>query len=139
MKTKVELKDDVQQSQLKKGDKGYIDGYLRAADNRGYAVVVVGERLDFVPLYSLKVIHMSVTHRTSPNTYVGDDMKNCKLGLYEIFWKIGGSSIALIGNMHNGVRWVAPTNWTSESDPTGRLDDKMIDSIERIVLLYSAD
>lgn len=78
----------------------------------------------------------SVTYRTSPNTYVGDDMKNCKLGLYEVFWKSGGSSIASIGNMHNGVRWVAPTNWTSESDPTGRLDDKMIDSIERIVLLY---
>ena len=78
----------------------------------------------------------SVTHRTSPNTYVGDDMKNCKLGLYEVFWKSGGSSIASIGNMHDGVRWVAPTNWTSESDPTGRLDDKMIASIERIVLLY---
>lgn len=78
----------------------------------------------------------SVTHRTSPNTYVGEDMKNCELGLYEVFWKSGGSSIASIGNMHNGVRWVAPTNWTSESDPTGRLDDKMIDSIERTVLLY---
>ncbi len=53
MKTKVEITADVHQCQLKKGEKGYIDGY--AAD-RGYAVVVVGERLDFVPLYSLKVI-----------------------------------------------------------------------------------
>ena len=78
----------------------------------------------------------SVTHRTSPNTYIGDEMKNCKLGLYEVFWKSGGRSIASIGNMHNGDRWIAPTNWTSESDPTGRLDDKMIDSIERIILLY---
>jgi|2_EtaG_2_1085320.scaffolds.fasta_scaffold37301_2 sugar lactone lactonase YvrE len=56
MKTKVEIKTDVHQCQLKKGEKGYIDGYVRAADNRGYAVVVVGERLDFVPLYSLKVL-----------------------------------------------------------------------------------
>ena len=80
----------------------------------------------------------SVTHRTSPNTYVGDDMKSCKLGLYEVFWKSGSSSIASIGNMHNGVRWIAPANWTNESDPTGRLDDIMIDSIDRIVLLYGA-
>jgi len=56
MKTTVELKDDVQQSQLKKGDKGYIDGYVQAADNRGYAVVVVGEIVDYCPLYNLKVI-----------------------------------------------------------------------------------
>lgn len=56
MKTKVELKEDVQQSQLKKGDKGYIDGYVQAADNRGYAVVVVGEIVDYCPLYNLKVI-----------------------------------------------------------------------------------
>ena len=26
MKTKVELKNDIQQSNIKKGDKGYIDG-----------------------------------------------------------------------------------------------------------------
>lgn len=56
MKTKVELKEDVKQSQLKKGDKGYIDGYVQAADNRGYAVVVVGEIVDYCPLYNLKVI-----------------------------------------------------------------------------------
>lgn len=56
MKTKVELKDDVQQSQLKKGDKGYIDGYAQTADNRACAVVVVGEIVDYCPLYILKVI-----------------------------------------------------------------------------------
>ena len=63
MKTKVELKADVQQSQLKKGDKGYIDGYVQAAYNvhlhqlyRSYAVVVVGEIVDYCPLYNLKVI-----------------------------------------------------------------------------------
>lgn len=56
MKTKVEITADIHQCQLRKGEKGYIDGYVRAGDNRGYAVVVVDERLDFVPLYSLKVI-----------------------------------------------------------------------------------
>ena len=56
MKTKVELIDEVQQSQLKKGDRGYIDGYVQAADNRGYAVVVVGEIVDLCQVWNLKVI-----------------------------------------------------------------------------------
>lgn len=80
---------------------------------------------------------LTVTNRTSPNTYIGEQIKNCKLGLYEVFWRSGGSSIASIGNMHNGVRWIAPTNWTSNNDPTGRLDDEMINRIDRIVLLYT--
>jgi len=67
--------------------------------------------------------------------YVGDDMKKCELGLYEIFWKSGGSSLAAVGNMLNGIRWIAPCNWTSSSNPTGILDDLMVDSIERMVLL----
>jgi hypothetical protein len=56
MKTKVELKNDVQQSDLKKGDKGYIDGYCRGGNNVPYAVIVVGEIVDLCPLYNLKVI-----------------------------------------------------------------------------------
>ena len=56
MKTKVELTMDNPQSELKKGNKGYIDGYVRAADNRSYAVVVVDDKIDLVPVYLLKVI-----------------------------------------------------------------------------------
>lgn len=33
------------------------------------------------------------------------------LGLYRIHWKSGGSSLAAIGMMENGDRWIAPTNW----------------------------
>ena len=43
-------------SELKKGDKGYIDGYVRSADDRGYAVVVVGEVVEYCSLHKLKVI-----------------------------------------------------------------------------------
>ncbi len=39
-KTKVVLRNDVHQSELKENDVGYIDGYVQAADSRGYAVVV---------------------------------------------------------------------------------------------------
>jgi hypothetical protein len=32
-------------------------------------------------------------------------------GLYEIFWKEGGSSLASVGSDRNGKRWYAPINW----------------------------
>ncbi len=39
-KTKVEIMQDVHQSDFKKGDIGYIDGYVQAGDARPYASVV---------------------------------------------------------------------------------------------------
>ena len=56
MKTKVELKKDAQHSNLKKGDRGYIDGYCRGGNDTPYAVIVVGETIDLCLLYNLKVI-----------------------------------------------------------------------------------
>ena len=71
----------------------------------------------------------------NPNCYSGEDLHKVPFGLYEIFWKSGGSSLASVGNMHDGVRWIAPTNWTSADSPTGRMDEHA-NSIERMVLLY---
>lgn len=34
-------------------------------------------------------------------------------GLYRVFWKSGGSSLAAIGILSNGDRWIAPTNWVT--------------------------
>ena len=65
-------------------------------------------------------------------------MKDCKLGVYEIFWKEGGSSVGSIGMTYHGDRWIAPTNWVNgedNNDPTARLS-KYIDKIEKIVLLF---
>lgn len=56
MKTKVEILRDTHQCKMKKGEQGYIDGYTRAADGIGYAVVVVGGKIDFVCLTALKVV-----------------------------------------------------------------------------------
>lgn len=39
-KTVVKVLNDVYQSRLKKGDIGYIDGYLRGGDDRPYVQVV---------------------------------------------------------------------------------------------------
>jgi len=71
-----------------------------------------------------------------PNSYTGERLHKCPLGLYEIFWDSGGSSLAAIGNLHDGVRWIAPINWTGKDDPTGRMD-KFAPSITKMVLLYT--
>ena len=41
------------------------------------------------------------------------DVQKIKLGLYEVFWKLGGSSLAAVGNDPAGNRWLAPVNWVS--------------------------
>ena len=40
-----------------------------------------------------------------------EDVKNLGIGLYKIFWKSGGHSLASVGNMPNGSKWIAPVNW----------------------------
>jgi hypothetical protein len=34
-------------------------------------------------------------------------------GLYELYWKGGGVSLAAVGSDAAGRRWYAPTNWIS--------------------------
>ncbi len=36
-----------------------------------------------------------------------------KNGLYRIYWKGGGSSLAVVGCNKSGDQWFAPTNWVS--------------------------
>lgn len=74
--------------------------------------------------------------RALPNIYSGEDLHTVPLGLYEIFWKDGGSSLASVGNLHEGVRWIAPINWTHQECPTGRMDKHAL-GIEKMVLLYT--
>ena len=56
MKTKVTIVRDVEQSKVKKGETGYIDGYVTAANGRPYAVVVVGVLIEMIPIYDLLVL-----------------------------------------------------------------------------------
>ena len=69
-----------------------------------------------------------------------EDIKNCKLGLYRIYWKGGGSSVGAIGQLYDGERWIAPCNWTTGEEhnynPTGRMSDNF-DSIKMLVLICS--
>ena len=43
---------------------------------------------------------------------VNFDPSNLDYGIYKIFWKSGGCSLASVGGTYNGTRWLAPTNWT---------------------------
>jgi len=57
-KTKVRIISQVFESgcSLKFGDIGYIDGYINGGDGRPYAVVVVANKIDLIPINALEVI-----------------------------------------------------------------------------------
>lgn len=42
--------------------------------------------------------------------------KELNIGIYRIFWKSGGVSLAAVGQLHDGTKWLAPCNWTSEKE-----------------------
>ncbi len=63
-----------------------------------------------------------------------EQLKDLRNGLYEIFWKSGGSSLCAIGTLDNGDRWLSPTNW-SHKYPQGVtvvLDKNILDDILKI-------
>lgn len=37
-----------------------------------------------------------------------------KPGLYRLHWDSGGSSLASVGCLNDGVNWFAPINWVAE-------------------------
>ena len=37
-----------------------------------------------------------------------------KNGIYRVFWKSGGSSLAAVGRDESGTPWMAPTNWIGD-------------------------
>jgi hypothetical protein len=55
-----------------------------------------------------------------------------KLGVYRVYWKSGGSSLAAIGQDHAGNRWVAPTNWTGEAKDDDSVKVAYVDMYKRI-------
>tara|TARA_Y100000310_G_C20598360_1_gene771697 strand:+ start:227 stop:601 length:375 start_codon:yes stop_codon:yes gene_type:complete len=56
------------------------------------------------------------------------------LGLYRIFWKSGGTSLASVGQTHDGTRWFAPCNWTgkNENPLVASTDWKLVSRFELI-------
>lgn len=53
----VEIKsDDLEHGEFKKGEMGVIDGYVRGADGRPYAIVCIKDRLIMIDFHLLKVL-----------------------------------------------------------------------------------
>lgn len=46
------------------------------------------------------------------------EVQKLPLGLYRLYWKAGGQSLACVGSLSNGDRWFACANWTSDT-PAG--------------------
>lgn len=61
------------------------------------------------------------------------DAKKLGHGVYRIYWKEGGCSLAAVGSDHRGDRWYAPTNWVSGPSfrwtPVERVEAIVIDEV----------
>jgi len=58
------------------------------------------------------------------------DIAKVKIGLYHVFWKDGGSSLASVGMTKDGGKWLAPINWVA---PTENQDHwKLVDRLQLI-------
>ena len=60
------------------------------------------------------------------------DPKTLKHGLYRVWWAEGGTSLAALGSMPNGERWLAPTNWTTPAMEWGATDWTAVLRMERL-------
>ena len=55
MKTKVRITCDSYYYNVRKGDIGYVDGYLQGYDSLKCAVVIIGKSFKLVPLYMIEL------------------------------------------------------------------------------------
>ena len=56
--------------------------------------------------------------------------QDIKCGIYIIYWKNGGTSVAAIGMMKDGSRWISPTNWITTSK-----DQHVFNDIKKLELI----
>ncbi len=57
-------------------------------------------------------------------------------GLYRIYWKSGGDSLAAVGITASGGRWLAPTNWVSTTEALDIWSDvERVEKLERLEAL----
>lgn len=55
------------------------------------------------------------TEPQDPPPDLAEQMRHRQLGVYRLFWKTGGCSVASVGMTYDGTRWFAPANWTTGS------------------------
>jgi hypothetical protein len=62
-----------------------------------------------------------------------DQSEKLPHGLYRLFWKSGGTSLASVGSLYDGSSWFAATNWTSPTaGGIASTDWAKIDKVEPI-------
>jgi hypothetical protein len=68
-----------------------------------------------------------------------EEVAKLLLGIYRIFWKKkhgGGSSVASVGYTHDGTKWMAPSNWTTESNENPQIaSTKQWSKVKRVELI----
>lgn len=62
------------------------------------------------------------------------DLGNVEHGVYVLFWKSGGESLAAVGSDRSGKRWYAPTNWVSVPSYNWRLVSKVEEIVHPLAL-----
>jgi hypothetical protein len=68
-----------------------------------------------------------------------DDVAKLPNGVYRVHWKFdAGISVAAIGTLPDGKRWIAPANWTTPTWDTVASGYHW-HRIERVELIESAD
>lgn len=60
--------------------------------------------------------------------------RDIRPGIYTVFWKSGGTSIAAIGMTESGSRWIAPINWSQPS-----ADQTIFNNIDKLELICIQD
>jgi hypothetical protein len=59
-------------------------------------------------------------------------------GLYRVYWKDGGDSLAAVGSDSRGKHWLAPTNWLVSKD-TDLIDyNKTWRLVEKVELIQAS-
>lgn len=79
---------------------------------------------------------MHVTKASRSNVGLGmnkQETKKLEHGLYRLYWKDGGSSLAAVGSSVNGDRWIAPINWINVGTT---LHWKLVDRAELLMPKY---
>lgn len=66
-----------------------------------------------------------------------EEVQKLKHGVYRLYWSARTYSLASVGSLHDGSRWFACANWTSETEEgvTGSGDDW--NSVVKAVLIES--
>ncbi len=65
-----------------------------------------------------------------------EEIQRLDHGLYIIEWKTGGESLAAVGSMADGTRWLAPCNWIKPT--TKRTVRKSWNDVESVILIRCA-